>query len=156
MSTVLTASGTVSMKRMLRFCFAATLQKCFVDYETSPDFPLASTWLSNKRIKMFLWTSSLLQYFQNSTFMNVISNIPSLNPFKAIYPIDPHSSTLLVLTILTHSVSPILLLTIQTVICIHSVLSCIMYQVLGHQGCNVNSPSKMWSIWLPESPGLSL
>ena len=48
--------------RMLQLCFAAKLLKCFVDYETSPDFPLAWGWVAEDRICGFGWTSPLRRW----------------------------------------------------------------------------------------------
>ena len=44
-------------KRKPQHCFAVKLQKCFVDYKTTPDFPLASArWVDNDWIFIFRWT----------------------------------------------------------------------------------------------------
>ena len=40
-------------------CFAAKLQKCFVNYQTSPDFPSAQGWKDNGWICVFGWTVTL-------------------------------------------------------------------------------------------------
>ena len=42
------------LRRMLRRCFAVKLQKCFVGYETSPDFPPAWNGVDKDRIFLFL------------------------------------------------------------------------------------------------------
>ena len=46
---------------MLHHCFAASLHKCFVGYETSPDFPSAWGWVDNELIHglIYPWISSI-------------------------------------------------------------------------------------------------
>ena len=44
---------------MLRRCFAVKLQKCFVDYKTSPSCSLARRWIDYDQNSIFGWTDPL-------------------------------------------------------------------------------------------------
>ena len=92
---------TVLASPLQQLCFDVKLQKCFVEYETSPDFPWSWRLLAIESISILGWTNPLIASSQHCTwgplpslwikFRNIVvcMNLWSVWALAFFYPLLP-------------------------------------------------------------------